>query len=219
MAIGVFVYGAAFGLIADQAGLSPFQALLMSAVVYSGSAQLAALSILAAGPSPLVATIWALMATILVINARYMLFSAALRPWLGHVSPLKAYSSLFVLGDGNWMISMRAYAGGERDAGFVFGSGAAMFAPWVLGTWAGIVASTLAPDPRRLGFDFLMVAFAAAMMSGMAKTRNDLVILLASGAAAVLIAWLGAPNWAPVFAGLFGGGIAYARFSPRVGAR
>ena len=45
MAASVLLYGAVFGVLAGEAGLSSIQALLMSALVYSGSAQLAALEI------------------------------------------------------------------------------------------------------------------------------------------------------------------------------
>jgi predicted branched-subunit amino acid permease len=206
---GVFIYGTAFGLIADQGGLSLVQALLVSAVVYSGSAQLAAMTVLAAGPSPLIATAWTLVATILVINARYVLFSAALRPWMGGLHPLKAYSTLYVLGDGNWMLSLKAHAEGEKDTGFVFGSGIAMFLPWLAGTFLGHAAGNLVPDPKRLALDFLMAAFAAAMMVGMTRARSDLRIIGIAAGVAALALWFGLPNWAPVLAGLAGGATAF----------
>lgn len=215
---GVFVYGMAFGLIADQGGMSLLQALLISAVVYSGSAQLAAMTILAAGPSPLIATAWTLVATILVINARYVLFSATLRPWMGGLHPLKAYSTLFVLGDGNWMLSLKAHGEGEKDTGFILGSGVAMFLPWLVGTLIGHAAGNLVPDPKRLALDFLMASFAAAMMVGMAKKRDDLGIIAESVGVAAFAFWLGLPNWAPVMAGFAGGIIAFVA-TPREAAR
>ena len=46
LGIAAFVYGVAFGLVAHQASISVAEALLMSAVVYSGSAQLAAVSVI-----------------------------------------------------------------------------------------------------------------------------------------------------------------------------
>jgi predicted branched-subunit amino acid permease len=60
--------------------------------------------------------------TIMIVNARYVLYGAAMRPWLASVSPLKCYGSLFILGDGNWILSMKAHADGERDVGFFLGS-------------------------------------------------------------------------------------------------
>ena len=65
LALGVFVYG---GLLARNAALSRLEALLMSATVHSGSAQTATVSGIATG-----ARIGARVATILLLNARYVL--------------------------------------------------------------------------------------------------------------------------------------------------
>lgn len=214
LSVGIFVYGLAFGLIAQQAKLSTMQAVMMSAVVYSGTAQLAAVGVLAAGTASLLAVGWALIATIFVINARYLLFSATLRPWLEQVSPFKAYGSLYFLGDGSWLLAMKAYEDGERDAAFVLGAGVGTFAAWIVGTWLGCIAVGLAPEPRRLGLDFFLVAFAAAMMVGMARQRADLVVI---GVAAI-VAPVAARFWgfgtAVVLAGLAGGLVAFLRHRP-----
>src|SRR4051812_24644826 len=78
LAIGVLAYAVMFGLLASDAGLSVLESLVMSAGVYSGSAQVAAVSGLTAGASIIVS-----LATIMLLNARYLLYGAALRPWLG----------------------------------------------------------------------------------------------------------------------------------------
>lgn len=212
--LGIFVYGLAFGLIAAQAGLSALQAVMMSAVVYSGSAQLAAVGVLGAGSGSLGALLWALVATILVINARYILFSASLRPWLGQVSAFQAYSTLYVLGDANWMMSMRAHEAGERDAGFVFGSGLGSFASWIVGTYFGHIAVGFAPEPRLLGLDFFLAAFAAAMMAGMVSRKGDLAIVAVAAVLAPPVAHVWGFGAAVVFAGLAGGMVAYVRYQP-----
>ena len=91
LGIGAFVYGVAFGLVARQASISVAEALLMSAVVYSGSAQLAAVSVMSQSTSWTSASLWVIAVTIVIVNARYVLYGAALRPWLASVSPLKSY--------------------------------------------------------------------------------------------------------------------------------
>jgi predicted branched-subunit amino acid permease len=201
ISVSILVYGVAFGLMARQAGLSIGEATLTSGFVYSGSAQLAAVTTIAAGQ----ATAVTLAATILVMNARYLLFGAALRPWLGHTSAAQAYSSLFFLGDGNWILSMRAHAEGERDAGYVLGSGLPMFLAWLLGTVLGSWAGAILTDPKLLGLDFMLAAFAAAMMVGMTKARTDFGPLLAGAGAAWLVNLVASFGWAIVAAGLAGG--------------
>lgn len=211
---GIFVYGIAFGMVAAQAKLSILQALAMSAAIYSGSAQLAAVGVLASGAASGLATAWALIATLVIINARYILFSATLRPWLSQVSPLQAYGTLFFLGDSSWLLSMKAYDLGERDAGFVLGSSIGVFFVWLLGTYLGCIAIGFAPDPRQLGFDFFLVAFAAAMMVGMVKARRDYVIILVAAIVAMVTARFANFGAAVVVSGLAGGLIAYVRADP-----
>jgi predicted branched-subunit amino acid permease len=135
LGIGVFAYAATFGVLAGEHGLSLLEALLMSAMVYSGSAQVAALGGIAAG-----AGIVASVLTVMLLNSRYLLYSASLRPWLGGVPAGRAYGTLYFLGDASWVLSMKAHADGEADAGFVLGAGAATFLPWLAGTAAGALA-------------------------------------------------------------------------------
>lgn len=208
---GIFAYGLAFGLVAVQAKLSLMQAAAMSALVYSGSAQVATTGILAAGTSGLAALLWAVFGTVMVMNARYILYSAALRPWLGQVSPLKAYTTLFFLGDGGWLLAMRAYEAGEKDAGYVLGTGIATCPAWIGGTVAGAFAVGFAPDPKRLGFDFMLAAFSAAMMTGMFRGRSDLPIMAFAALVALAVSMVAGFGGAVVAAGIAGGVVAWLR--------
>ena len=112
---------------AAQAGFGVGKAVATSAAIYSGSAQLAAVNLLQTGE----ATLWALFATILVINARYLLFGATLQPWLWSAGPLRAYGSLLLLGDANWMMTMRARSGRGRWTGPLPGGDGAPVSPSV----------------------------------------------------------------------------------------
>jgi 4-azaleucine resistance transporter AzlC len=198
LAPGVLVYGMVFGVLASERGLAWFQSLLMSIFVYSGSAQLAVLQ--GWSQTPAIASV---VATILLMNARYVLYGASLQPWLGTASRSQALGSLFVLGDGNWALSMREYQAGYRDAGFIFGSGAAMFAPWIIGTVGGHLLGHSVGNPARFGLDFMLVAFAAAIGIGVWRGRSDLW----PAAAAALMA-LVLHRWVPGAWYIVGAGLA-----------
>lgn len=204
LGLSIFAYGLAFGLVAAQAGFGVGKAVATSAAIYSGSAQLAAVNLLQTGA----ATATALFATILVINARYFLFGAALQPWLGQVSAPRAYGSLLLLGDANWMITMRAIAAGETDRAYLAGTGTPMAVGWLSGTAIGAGAMTVLPAPEALGLDLVLPAFAAAMTAAMTKARHDLVPVAIGAAVALVIAWAAGPGWAVIGAGLAGGAIA-----------
>ncbi len=202
MAASVLLYGAVFGVLAGEAGWSTLQALLMSGLVYSGSAQLAALEI--GVTSTMLAP---LLLAVLLLNARYLLYGAALRPWLAGTTPIQAYATLFFTGDGSWALSMKEYARGNRDAGFVFGSGVAMYLPWSLGTVGGHVLASRVPDPRALGLDFMLVAFAAAIGVGAWRGRQDWLPAFAAAASAWLVLRLLPGGWHIVAAGLAGAAV------------
>lgn len=164
---GVFLYGMVFGVLASERGLTALQALMMSVFVYSGSAQLAALQVWSSS-----ATLVPLIATIVLMNARYVLYGAAIQPWLSQARPVQSATSLYLLWDGNWALAMRHYDAGYRDAGFVLGSGLASYLPWVLGTIAGHLLADSVPDPARWGLDFMLVAFGAAIGLSMWRGRS-----------------------------------------------
>jgi predicted branched-subunit amino acid permease len=209
--IGVFLYGLAFGLLAREIELSVMEAMLMSGVVYSGSAQIAAVSSFGKGQIPAASASFAILLTILMLNARYLLYGAALRPWLGHASGWQAYGSLAILGDGSWLLSMKAHEAGENDAGHILGAGLAGFIPWLGGTLAGVWTASLLSNPAALGMDFMLVAFSAAMGMSMLRGKSDLAILLAAGFVALVADRLFPGPWTIVLAGIAGAVAAFLR--------
>jgi predicted branched-subunit amino acid permease len=204
LALSIFAYGLGFGLVAAQAGFGVAKAVATSAAIYSGSAQLAAVNLLQTGE----ATLMAIFATILVINARYLLFGAALQPWLWQAGPLRAYGSLLLLGDANWLLTMRSIAAGETDRAYLAGTGAPIALGWLAGTALGAAAVSVLPRPEALGFDLMLACFAAGVMAAMTRKRTDLVPVLAGAVVALVIAWLAGPAAAVIGAGLAGGGVA-----------
>ncbi len=206
LAIGALVYGITFGVLALGSGLSVVEAVLMSATVYSGSAQIAAVGAMTSG-----AGIFATVVTVMLLNARYVLYGAAMRPWLAGTTPFKAYASLYVLGDGNWVVTMRAHEAGESDAGFMLGSGLAMFFPWTAGTLVGALTGGWIPNPKALALDFFLVAFCAAMMTGMIRAKPNYVAAAAALAAALLCDRYLSGGWPIVAAGVAGMVVAYCQ--------
>src|SRR5690606_23566288 len=108
---GIVAFGIVFGILAVEAGLTPWSATVMSTVVYAGTAQMLALQ--SWHNAGLITVILAVFA----MNARYVLFGAAVRPWMRGLPGWIVYPSLFLLVDLNWMQAMREQAAGRRDAG------------------------------------------------------------------------------------------------------
>jgi predicted branched-subunit amino acid permease len=195
----VFVLAATFGVAARQAGLSTGMASTMSALVFAGSAQFAALPLL--GPPP---SLWPMRLGTLAINARLLLLGAALAPWLLALPLWQRLAAVTVLSDANWAQAMRAHAAGERDAGVLVGAGVAMWITWVLGTAAGAFASRAVPDVARFGLDALLVGFFAAALTGGWRGKSDAPAALGAAAVTLLMAALGARDWSILIGALSG---------------
>lgn len=206
LAFGALIYGITFGVLALGSGLSVLQAMVMSLTVYSGSGQTAAVGAIASG-----AGIFATVVTVTLLNARYVLYGAALRPWLSGTSPAKAYATLYLLGDGNWLMSVNAHAAGEEDAGFLLGSGFAMFFPWMAGTFVGALTGGWIPNPQALALDFFLIAFCAAMLAGMMQAKPGYLSALAALVAALATDRFFSGGWPIVAAGVAGMLVGYAR--------
>lgn len=213
LAAGVLVYGVVFGVLAAEARLTALEALLMSGAVYSGTAQMATLQGWAHTRLLLPA-----IATILIMNARYVLYGAALRPWMGTLPAHLSYTTLFFLGDGNWALSMQRRAAGEVDAGFVLGSGIVMFIPWLVGTLIGSLVGSAIPDPARFGLDFMLVAFSMALAVSVWRGRGDLLPGCAALLVALVVNQVSPGGWTIVAAGLTGAAVAYANFKDQARA-
>jgi predicted branched-subunit amino acid permease len=178
----IAMYGVAFGIMASAAGLSTAEAMLFSGVVFAGGAQMASLQ---AWTNPV--SFVAVMLTTLAMNSRYMLLGAALRPWYRGLSGLQSYASLFAMGDGNWVLAMREYEEGRRDAAFILGSGFVLWFLWVGTTAAGHVFGQLLGDPQRFGADFMLPAFFATMAAIFFRGAGQVVPLLVGIAVAVIV--------------------------------
>ncbi len=197
--VGGFTMGLVFGVLARQAGLSPAEAALMSALVFSGATQFVALGMWAA-PLPVVA----IALTSLVVNLRYLLMGAALSPWFYGLSRSKAYGTLYFLADESWALAMGKYTRGYRDAALLLGGGLLMFVCWVGATLVGSTAGIALEDPRRWGLDFAFAAAFLALLAGMWRGRSDLLPWAVAACVAVATHhWLGG-QWYILLGGVTG---------------
>ncbi|QGX95704.1 branched-chain amino acid ABC transporter permease [Haloplanus rallus] len=181
VALGVAGYGVVFGVLAREAGLSVAEATLMSATVLAGAAQLVAVE-LWADPVPVVAVV----GTTLVVNLRYLLMGAALRPWFRHLAPRHAYASVFFTADENWALTMGELRSGSRQGAFLLGSGLAVWSFWVVATVVGATAGSLVGDPARYGLDFALTAVFLVIATELWEGRSTVAPWAVAAAVAVL---------------------------------
>ncbi|MFB9847019.1 AzlC family ABC transporter permease [Oceanisphaera arctica] len=196
----VAAFGLAFGLAAAQEGLSEGNIVLMSALVFAGTSQFAALELWGT-QVPLVP----LIITTFAINARHLLMGASLYPWLQHLPPLKRYGIMLFASDANWAMAMQSFHKGERALGILFGGGLAIWSFWMLGTWLGLYFGSAIEDPFSIGLDMVLGCFLLAMTLGGRKDFRTLIIWAVAGVSAMMAYWWLPANSHVVIGALSGG--------------
>ena len=190
-AIAGGVVALSFGVVAQQAGLSPLAAIVMSAIVYAGSAQFTAIAILAGGGGA-----GAAVAAAALMNSRFLAMGAALGPSLPGGALKRAAQGQTVV-DASWALALRG--DGTFDRNMLFGSSAIQYVTWQTGTILGALSGDLLGDPDKLGLDAVYPAFFLALLISEARSgRARGVAALGSLIALALVPF--APAGVPVLA-------------------
>jgi 4-azaleucine resistance transporter AzlC len=185
------VVALSFGVVAQGAGLSPLAAIAMSAIVFAGSAQFTAISILAAGGS-----VGAAVLAAALVNSRFLPMGAALGPSLPGGPLWRAAQGQTVV-DASWAIAARG--DGTFDRWLLFGSTAPQYVGWVGGTAVGALGGNVLGDPETLGLDAVYPAFFLALLLHELGDRRSRVVAALGGLIALgLIPF--APAGVPVLA-------------------
>src|SRR4051795_7642493 len=154
-ALAGFLVSLSFGVLAREAGLSAAAAIVMSAIVFAGSAQFAAVSIVAAGGG-----IGSAVLAAALMTSRFLPMGIALAPSLPGRAARRAAQGQAIV-DSSW--AMAAQGDGSFDRWFLFGSTAVQYVTWFTGTVAGAVGGDLLGDPNRLGLDAIYPTFFLAL--------------------------------------------------------
>ena len=170
-AIAGFLVAVTFGIFARDAGLSAVAAILMSMIVFAGSAQFAAIAIVAAGGGVLAA-----IGAGALMNSRFLMMGIALAPSLPGRWPWRAAQGQTVI-DASWALASRG--DGTFDRWLLFGSTSVQYLTWSAGTAVGALAGGVLGDTDKLGLDAIFPAFFVALLIGEARSGR------ARGAAAL----------------------------------
>lgn len=159
-----FVIAIAFGALAREAGMPTAAVVAMSAIVWAGAGQFAAISVLAAGGG-LVAAV----AAATLVTSRYLPMGIALAPSLRGGPLARAARGQAVI-DTSWVIAARG--DGRFDVSFLLGASALQYLTWVGGTVVGVLAGDALGDIKALGLDAALPTFFVAMLLGELRRRG-----------------------------------------------
>ena len=169
-----------FGVIAEPV-IGGLAAIVMSTIVFAGSAQFAVIAVLAAGGGPIAA-----VAAGILLNLRFLPMGIAMAPSLD-VRPFKRALIGQAIIDFSWAAASRGE--GRFDHRFMLGATFPNYPCWVLGTVIGVLGGGLIGDPDRLGLDALFPAFFLALLleSEAISTRQGVIAALGGGLIAVVL--------------------------------
>jgi len=160
-AIAGSVVSLSFGVLATDAGMSPVAALVMSLIVFAGSAQFAAVSIVAGG-----GTVGAAVLAAAMMNSRFLPMGVALAPSLPGNAATRAMQGQTVV-DASWAMALRK--DGSFDRFYLFGATAVQYLSWSSGTLLGALGGDALGNTEKLGLDAVFPAFFLALLIAEAR--------------------------------------------------
>lgn len=200
--LGYVPVGFAFGVLALKNGISPLNAVMMSVIVFAGSAQLIAVGLIGAGAAPL-----SVVATTFVVNLRHLLMAAALAPFLRSWSKRSLAWFGFQLTDETFAVHSVRFGGGSLDRTETFGINAIAQLGWIAGSWLGVAASTVITDVKPLGLDYALPAMFIALVVAQVKGVAHVIVGLAAAGLSLAFLEMGVGQYNVILATLAGASI------------
>ena len=172
----------AFGVIVRASGFSTITVILMSVIIYAGSAQFTTVSMLAAG-SPIASIVFATF----MVNSRMILMSTTVAPYFKKDSLGKGMLIGTLLTDESFALAMNKlnYTNGKMNFSWFNTENIISYSTWVIATMIGALLGNFIEDPKKLGLDFANVAMFIGLLylqvnsdKALNKTLQVIVVLL-----------------------------------------
>jgi predicted branched-subunit amino acid permease len=174
------------GVAMVKSGMSPFEAVAMSLLVFAGSSQLAAIPLLAAG-----APVWVILSTSFCVNLRFVVFSAHMRPFLMHLPLRWRLIQGYLTVDLSYVLFTRHYhhppaTEPEKREQLAYLSGGSVFnwLSWQGASMVGIALANVIPTTWGLGFAGILALLGVGC--SLASTQLRRVSAGVAGMAAVV---------------------------------
>jgi 4-azaleucine resistance transporter AzlC len=197
--LGYLPIGIAFGILAQKAGISIVNTLLMSLLVYAGSSQLIAVGLFAAGTPGL-----SVILTTFVVNLRHLLMSAALSPFLKRWRKPELAAFAYELTDETFAIHSARFVSAGPNKAEAFATNLTAQVTWVLGSALGSAVGQLIGDSSAFALDYVLPAMFIALLIMQIKDRTQVVVAGVTGLVAAGLLLAGVSQWNVMLATLLG---------------
>jgi predicted branched-subunit amino acid permease len=182
---GLAAWGLMTGVTMMNSGMSTYEALLMSVIVFAGSSQLAAIPLLTVG-----APMWVILATGFCVNLRFVVFSAHLRPYVMHLPLWQRLMTGYLTADLSYVLFVKRYPQPGKSAAQLLGQQAYLagncgvnWLAWVACSLLGLGLSNFVPISWGLGFAGILALL--GILCSLASSKLRVVSAGVAGAAAV----------------------------------
>jgi 4-azaleucine resistance transporter AzlC len=181
--LGIVPFGVITGVAMVASGIPPLVAMLMSIVVFAGASMVASAQLLASGAPALL-----IVFTTLVINLRFMMYSASLRLQFADAPLSRRLAVAYLTADNVYGLMLSRFAEHPGDPGkyeYFLGAGLLVWAAWQAAVLAGILIGAGVPPAWRLEFA-APLAFIAISIPFL-RDRATVAAAVAAGLAVVLL--------------------------------
>jgi predicted branched-subunit amino acid permease len=178
--VGIVPFGLVCGVGASAAGASWIAALGMSAIIFSGAAQILAVQLLASG-----APLAVIVLTCFVLGLRFLMYSAAMAPYLKELPGRWQQALAFLLTDQAFAAAIRRFNAKDDPYGgarHFLGSGMALWLCWQITNMVGYFAGNLIPASWSLEF-----AVPLCFIALVAPLLRDMPTILAAVVAGIAV--------------------------------
>lgn len=182
--LGYLSIGFAAGVLEKTAGMSIMEIILLSVLLYAGSAQFIAAGMIAAGSS-----VTAIIITIFFVNLRHILLSAALSPYFRHLTPLKNMLVGSLLTDETFGVAIHKAARKKNlHEKWMHGLNLTAYFNWIIANIAGAYLGQWISDPEKFGLDFALPAMFIGLLILAIVSRNKIKLDVIVAVCALVIA-------------------------------
>jgi 4-azaleucine resistance transporter AzlC len=197
LGLAALVLSFSFGVVARPV-MGPVAPIVMSVIVFAGSAQFAALAVLSGGGGAFAAIVAGIL-----LNLRFGPMGIALGPSLRGGRWRRALTGQAVV-DASWALANRGE--GRFDPDLLLGATVPQYVGWVLGTVIGVLGGGVIGDPLRFGLDAIFPAFFLALLAPELRDRRARTAAVVGAAIALALTPL-APAGVPILAACLGAGV------------
>lgn len=187
VSVGLAAWAFMTGVAMVKSGMSITESVLMSLLVFAGSAQLAAIPLMAAG-----APLWVVLAAAFCVNLRFVVFSLHLRPYFMHLRRSSRLYLGYFTGDVTYVLFTRRFprppeTNGQRRAqmAYLWGGNVTNWVFWQSLSMLGIFLG--AALPARWGLEFAGTLALLAVACSMVTTRLRALSAITAAAAAIVL--------------------------------